>query len=144
MLNLIGGALSIIGSGVKGFFGIKEKQADLIGKSIKALEKTNISNSEREKAIAAIITQEANSGYWLAAVWRPMTMVIFVGLIVSYWFGFVPPNLLAPLDPNSGVGQIFELVKIGLMGYIPARTVEKIASQINIGKILQKFLDKKL
>lgn len=143
MINLIAAALGVLGSGVKGFFGVKEKQADLIKDSIKALNDVNASNSEREKAITAIITKEASSGYWLAAVWRPLLMVIFAGLVISFWFGYAPENLLKPLPENSGVAEIFEIIKIGIMGYIPARTVEKIIGQLNIGSILKEFLSKK-
>lgn len=144
MISLITAGISLLGSGIKGFFGVKEKQAELIKESINTLNEVNASNAEREKAITAIITKEATSGYWLAAVWRPLLMCVFAGLIISYWFGYAPENLLKPLPENSGVAHIFELVKIGIMGYIPARTVEKIANQINIGAILKRFIDKKL
>lgn len=144
MIGLLTAGLGLLGSGIKGFFGIKGKQADLIKESLNTLSEVNASNSEREKAIAAIITQEATSGYWLAAVWRPLLMVIFAGLILSYWFGYAPENLMKELPENSGVANIFELVKIGIMGYIPARTIEKIANQINIGSLLKKFISKKL
>ena len=39
--------------------------------------------AEIEKAAAGIINTEAASKHWLAANWRPLTMLIFVGLIVS-------------------------------------------------------------
>ena len=44
-------------------------------------------------AAADIIKTEAASGQWLAASWRPITMLVFVGLIVARWFGWAAPGL---------------------------------------------------
>ena len=140
MFGVIGGLLSLIGSGVKGFFGVKQSQADIVNSSVGVLKDVTASNVAREKATATIIASEASSGYWLSAVWRPLMMVFFGILIGCYWFGFVPENLLAPMPEGSGISEVFDIVKIGIMGYIPARTIEKIMSSVNVGKLLQKYL----
>ena len=44
-------------------------------------------------ANASIIKAEAESGHWLAACWRPITMLTFCGLIVARWFGLAAPDL---------------------------------------------------
>ena len=142
MLALLGGIASVIASGVKGFFGVKQAQADVVKTSVDVLKDVTASNVAREEATARIIASEASSGYWLAAVWRPLLMVFFAVLIGCYWFGFVPPNLMEPMPAGSGVAEIFGIVKIGIMGYIPARTIEKIVSQVNVNRILDKFLKK--
>ena len=46
-----------------------------------------------ERSAADIIKTEAASQHWLAANWRPLTMLTFVGLIVARWFGWAAPNL---------------------------------------------------
>jgi hypothetical protein len=142
LAGLISGALSLAGSGVKGFFGVKERQLDTVQSGISALSDANSSAAQKERAIADIISSEMQSGYWLAAVWRPMIMVVFAGLLVAYFFGYTTPNLMMPMPANSVIGEIFNLLTIGLTGYIPARTVEKIATQINIGRVLSKLIEK--
>lgn len=132
MISLIGTALSgifsLVGSGVQGFFGMKAKESDLVNNTIKAFADSNTSAAAREQAIAQIVAQEAQSQYWLAAIWRPLVMIVFAGLIVSYFFGYTTPNLLSQFPPESAIAKLFDLLQTGLMGYIPARTVEKIAT----------------
>ena len=48
--------------------------------------------AEIESAAAKIINTEAASTHWLAANWRPLTMLVFVGLIVARWFGWAAPE----------------------------------------------------
>jgi hypothetical protein len=50
--------------------------------------------SEIEQAASKIIQTEAASTHWLAANWRPLTMITFVALIVARWFGWAAPNLV--------------------------------------------------
>ena len=137
---MIGGLLNLVSSGVTAFFGFKKEQADTVKQGLQVLSDVNSSNSEREKAVAQVITAEATSGYWLSAVWRPLTSIILLSLVVAAFFGFEPTT--QELSPITR--EIFELLKICIMGYIPARSVEKIVSQLNIGKILSKFVEKKL
>ena len=135
---IIGGITSIFG----GFFGLKKEQAKQVTTAIEAVEKANSSASSKEKAIATIIQSEASSGYWLAAVWRPMLMTVLSGIVVAYAFGFTTPNMLAEMPEHSMIGQLFEVLKIGIMGYIPARTIEKIVSKVSINKLIEKFVKK--
>lgn len=81
--------------------------------------------SELLQAKTTIITAEANSQSWLARNWRPMTMVAFVVAVMSYWFGLTPSDL-----PQDSVDEMFQLVKIGLGGYVVGRSGEKIATQV--------------
>ena len=143
MIGVLSAAITAIGAGVKGFFGIKESQAKVIEAAVRTVSDINTSNADREKAVAQIITAESQSGYWLASVWRPLLMVFFAILIGCYWFGYVPENLLKPMLEGSGLSEIFDLVKIGLMGYIPGRTIEKIVSNLNVSKIISQFAGKK-
>lgn len=142
MMSLITGVLGVIGTGVKGFFGVKESQVEGIHKTIEAIGESNSSAAEKEKAIAAVIGAEMQSGYWLAAVWRPLVMVALAGIVLAYFMGFTTPELLAPIPEGSSMREVFELLKLGLMGYMPLRTVEKIASQVNAGKIINNLVQK--
>lgn len=122
-------------------FGFKGQQADTISKALDVVSTATSSNAQREQAIAQIIAGEASSEAWLTRMWRPLTMVAFVGIILAYWFGYTPPNINAPLSPT--LDRIFNIIEIGLMGYIPARTIDKIVTQINLSKILKTFIEKK-
>lgn len=77
---------------------------------------------EIEQAAAGIVKTEAASSHWLAANWRPITMLTFVGLIVARWFGFSAPGL-----SEAEALALWDIVQIGLGGYVVGRTVEKVA-----------------
>lgn len=83
------------------------------------------SQGEFEKATAEIIKSEAESEHWLAANWRPLTMLTFVTLIVARWFGFAAPNL----SENEYL-KLWSIVEIGLGGYVIGRSLEKIAPTV--------------
>ena len=72
------------------------------------------------KAKRDIILSEARGTSWLQRNWRPGMMVLFAGMLLSYWFGYVPPNL-----SQATLDQLFGLLKIGIGGYVVGRTVEK-------------------
>jgi hypothetical protein len=77
------------------------------------------------KAQAQIINTEAASQHWLAANWRPITMLIFVGLIVARWFGWAAPNLA-----EEEYIKLWSIVELGLGGYVIGRSVEKMVPTI--------------
>lgn len=77
------------------------------------------------KAQAQIINTEAASTHWLAANWRPLTMLVFVTLIVARWFGWAAPNL-----QEEEYIKLWSIVELGLGGYVIGRSVEKIVPQI--------------
>ena len=79
-------------------------------------------SGEIEKAAAEIINTEAASKHWLAANWRPLTMLIFVGLIVARWMGWTAPGMT-----EAEYLSLYDLMKIGLGGYVVGRSAEKIA-----------------
>jgi hypothetical protein len=72
-----------------------------------------------------IISAEAKSEHWLAATWRPLTMLTFTTLIVARWFGWAAPNL----SPEEYI-KLWSIVELGLGGYVIGRSVEKIAPSI--------------
>lgn len=81
--------------------------------------------AEIEKAASEIIRTEAASEHWLAANWRPLTMLTFVVLIVARWFGWAAPNL-----SETEYIKLWSIVEFGLGGYVVGRSVEKIAPSI--------------
>lgn len=70
------------------------------------------------EAVSKIIVSEAQSDSWLTRSWRPITMLVFVGVIVGRMFG-----LTVDVDPAIEA-EFFKLVQIGLGGYVVGRTGE--------------------
>jgi len=81
---------------------------------------------EREmiRARSQIITAEAKSESWLTRNWRPITMLTFVALIVADWLGFSAPNMSPELK-----SKLFDIIQIGLGGYVIGRSFEKVARE---------------
>ena len=87
--------------------------------------------SEIERAAADVVRAEAQGQSWLQRTWRPITMLVFVGLIVARWLGWSAPNL-----GDAEVLKLWDIVEIGLGGYVIGRSAEKILP--NIVSSLQK------
>ncbi len=77
--------------------------------------------SEIERAAAEVVKAEAQGQSWLQRTWRPITMLVFVGLIVARWLGWSAPNL-----GEAEVLKLWDIVEIGLGGYVIGRSAEKI------------------
>lgn len=80
--------------------------------------------TELSKGAADIVKTEAAGGF-LASSWRPITMLTFVVLIVARWFGLSAPNL-----QQAEYLKLWDIVQLGLGGYVIGRSVEKIVPNI--------------
>lgn len=87
------------------------KQLELLGKQMD-LEK------ELLDARSKVTVSELTGASWLQRNWRPITMFIFVGLIVLDTLDLLPGSAKLP-------DGFMSLVKIGLGGYVIGRSVEK-------------------
>jgi hypothetical protein len=76
-------------------------------------------------AAADIVKAEAQSGTWLTAAWRPLTMLVFVALIVARVFGLTSEHV-----SEAEYAELWELVKLGLGGYVIGRSAEKVVPAI--------------
>jgi hypothetical protein len=100
------------------------KKADL-------LMKLNEAELVLKQAQSKIIEAEAKSEHWITSAWRPITMLVFVFIIANNYilvpyfqaFGLKVPSL----ELNQ---QMWELLKIGIGGYIVGRSAEKITKQL--------------
>jgi len=72
------------------------------------------------EAAMKIVIAEAQGGSWIQRSWRPLTMLTFVALIVARWLGFTAPGITTEVEL-----ALFEIIKIGLGGYVVGRSVEK-------------------
>ena len=78
-----------------------------------------------EQAGADIVKAEAQSENWLASAWRPITMLTFVALIVARWLGWSAPGIT-----EAEVLKLWDIVQLGLGGYVIGRTAEKIVPAV--------------
>ena len=110
---------------IKGVFGVIDQvvedkdQANAIKAAIS--ERQHSFDLTALKGQIDIIVAETG-GSFLAANWRPITMLTFVVLIVMWWFGFTPERATDEL-----MLELFQLIKIGLGGYVVGRSAEKVA-----------------
>ncbi|MCP4442984.1 MAG: hypothetical protein GY810_29100 [Aureispira sp.] len=93
---------------------------------LKLLELQQSGELETLKQAGSIITAEAKSDHWIVAAWRPITMLVFVAIIANNYI-LAPyidllfnTNIVLDLPPD-----LWDLLKIGLGGYIVGRTGEK-------------------
>ena len=90
-----------------------EKKADILLKS-KELE------YKFQELASNIIIAEAN-GSWLQRSWRPITMLTFLFIIVSHYYGIIEMEIAS---------EMWLLMQIGIGGYIGGRTIEKVPDKI--------------
>jgi hypothetical protein len=81
--------------------------------------------TDLQKAAADIVKTEAASSNFLTASWRPITMLVFVVLITARWFGWAAPNL-----QEQEYLKLWDIVQVGLGGYVIGRSVEKIVPNV--------------
>jgi hypothetical protein len=129
MLPLLGVLAPILGNVIDKVFPDTEKR-DMA--KIEIMGELQKQAGEIEKAAAGIINTEAASKHWLAANWRPLTMLTFVALIVARWLGWTADNM-----SEAEYLELYDLMKIGLGGYVIGRSAEKIAPAL-IDKLKSK------
>ena len=127
MLGLIG---SIAGPLLKGVFDVVDKAVEDKDQAarIKArLQEMVLTGQMKEiEAAASIIVAEAKGESWLQRNWRPMLMCLF-GLIVANNYVLAPYVLMfLNIDVELDIPpDMWDLLKIGVGGYVVGRSVEK-------------------
>ncbi len=94
----------------------------------KVLQLLNTLQTKFLEVQGKIISTEAASEHWVVAAWRPITMLVFVFIIANNYI-LVPymtafGGTVVPLDLDQ---NMWDLLKIGLGGYIVGRSAEKAA-----------------
>lgn len=92
---------------------------------LRLLELQQAGELKELEAKAQIVNTEAASTHWLAANWRPLTMLTFVALIVARWFGWAAPEL-----SEAEYLKLWSIVELGLGGYVVGRSLEKLVPSI--------------
>ena len=119
MIGLLDAAISLIGKAVDKAFPDRTEAERIkaeITKALLALDKSELA------AARAVVLAEAQGESWLQRNWRPILMLTFGALIVARWLGFAAPGL-----SEREALALWQIVQIGLGGYVIGRSAEKIA-----------------
>ena len=92
---------------------------------VKLMELAQKGEFAEMNARADIIKAEASSESWLAQSWRPIMMLTFGALIVARWLGYAAPGI-----SQEEILKLWNIVELGLGGYVIGRSVEKIVPSI--------------
>lgn len=118
VIGLIDKGLDLIKSWKDGK--IKEEELEAAFAQLKETHKHDVI-----MAGADIIKAEAQGESWLQRNWRPLLMMDFGILITAHWFGYTAENLTPEVQL-----AVFNLLQIGIGGYVIGRSVEKAAPAI--------------
>lgn len=131
-----------LGTAFTTLFGFKNEQAKTVQSALEVLKSVNDVDGQTITASAQALSSILTQGSFLEKNWRPLLMLILMVVVISFWFGYKPPNFDQPMSPM--MMQVWDLLKIGLMGYLPCRTIEKIIQQISISGILKELVKKRM
>lgn len=119
---LLSAAMPIVGDLFKSWFPDPAEAEKRKNEMMLAL----MANEQQIKLAGAdIVKSEAESGNRLTSSWRPIVMLTFTVLIVARWFGLAAPNL-----SEAEYLKLWDIVELGLGGYVIGRSVEKTAPAI--------------
>ena len=128
MLNLLGA----IGPIAKIALGVVDKSVE--DKDLKEKLKSQITsqlldnNSKELQSAASIIKAEASSQHWLTATWRPALMWICIIVIFNNYILLPFANIIFGVSVELSIPDpMWNLLTIGVGGYIAGRSGEKIA-----------------
>ena len=128
MLNLLGA----IGPIAKIALGVIDKSVtdkDLKEKLKSQITSQMLDNDSKElQSAASIIKAEASSQHWLTATWRPALMCICIIVIFNNYILLPFANIIFGVSVELSIPDpMWNLLTIGVGGYIAGRSGEKIA-----------------
>src|SRR3990167_5580735 len=138
-LSFLGGALTPLTNLIDNLHTSEEEKLTIKQKFFEVQSQLYAQALESEnrlaEAKAKIITAEAQSEGWITKSWRPITMLTFLGIIL-YQAVAVSMFGAPPISMESIPDQMWNLLQIGIGGYIASRGLEKIVPAVSqaIGK----------
>ncbi len=99
-----------------------------LGAKLKASIQTAVLSADASalEAQAGVVTAEAKGESWLQRNWRPLTMLVFVAIVVNNYI--LAPYLQAIFSWSVSLDtppDLWALIKLGLGGYVMGRSAEK-------------------
>lgn len=141
-MPVVAAIFGAFGSVFSSLFNWKGEQAKTVQSAIELVKSIDTNDAASITAQANALSLILTQGSWLERNWRPVLMFLLITLIGSWFFGYVPPHFNDPLSPM--MTEVLGLLKIGVMGYVPCRTIEKVMSQINLASVLKQLISKKI
>jgi len=121
-----GGVVKEVGNVIDKLFTSEEERLKAKNEVFKVLQEQQL---ELQKLQTEIVLAEAN-GNWLQRSWRPILMLAF-GFIVIY-VKFIAPLFDLRIPPLEN--EFWNLLQLGIGGYVIGRSAEKIAGNITFKK----------
>ncbi len=121
-----GGVVKEVGNVIDKLFTSEEERINAKNEMLKVLKEQQL---ELQRLQTDVILAEAK-GNWLQRSWRPILMLAF-GFIVIY-VKFIAPLFSLPIPPLEN--EFWDLLQLGIGGYVVGRSVEKVASNITVNK----------
>jgi hypothetical protein len=121
-----GGVVKEVGNVIDKLFTSEEERIKAKNEVFKVLQEQQL---ELQKLQTEVILAEAN-GNWLQRSWRPILMLAF-GFIVIY-VKFIAPLFSLRIPPLEN--EFWNLLQLGIGGYVVGRSAEKIAGNITFKK----------
>ena len=92
-------------------------------------------------SVQASVIKTEMSGNILQRSWRPLLMLTFGFILVCKWFGWTNPEI-----PETLELELLSIIKIGLGGFVVARSVEKVSDSVtkNIDLSMLKKKERKI
>lgn len=82
-------------------------------------------------AAMQVIVAEATSAHPLTSQWRPITMLVFVAIVANNYLLYPYLSLLWEAAPMLPLPEdLWDLIKLGLGGYVVGRSAEKVAREL--------------
>jgi hypothetical protein len=107
--------------------------APIVGDLVKRLIPDGDKSMDVEKEIklrGKIVLEEAKSGHWLTATWRPLLMMVIIAIVAMNYLFFPVLNLFVGSDYAIDLpAELWNLLQIGVGGYIVGRSGEKMVDK---------------
>ena len=121
-----GGVVKEVGNVIDKLFTSEEERINAKNEMLKVLKEQQL---ELQRLQTDVILAEAK-GNWLQRSWRPILMLAF-GFIVIY-VKFIAPLFGLPIPALEN--EFWDLLQLGIGGYVVGRSVEKVAGNITVNK----------
>lgn len=97
---------------------------------LKLLQLSQAGALKEIEASMNVIVAEAKSEHAITSTWRPITMLVFTAIIANNYILYPYLSLFWSDAPVLALpDQIWNLLQIGLGGYVVGRSAEKIAKE---------------
>jgi len=119
--------IPLIGKVFDSIFPDKEKANEAKLKIVEMQAKGELAGLDAQMKV---IISEAQSKYRLAAIWRPIIMLMFGFIIFNNYILYPYLSLLTENAPVLEIPvDLWELIKLGLGGYVVGRSSEKVVDK---------------